>query len=1304
MIRLYRTLLFALGMLLFCGTKPATAATPANYSVTDLGWNGSGPGGGAFSAVINKSGQVAGAGGFSTFGVAHGYLYSGGVTIDIGSLGGQPTYPFGINDAGQVVGQSTTAGGNSHAFLYSGGQMTDLGALPGDVYSTATGINGSGQVVGYSASASGTTRAYLYSPGTGMTDLSTIIGGTTPSYALAINSGGQVVGEFTASNGFLRAFRYTPGNPAGVTDLGALIGGGTVNSNAVRINASGQILIQSDLGGPNAGPFVYSGGVLTPIPVLPGFSPMYIEGFNSSGQVVGEAFCCHGFLYSGGMLTDLFTLGVGVNVAVAWDINDGGQIVVWGGEEYLLTPTASTSPTGSMNLPRFGHTATLLNNGLVLVTGGDTAQGAADTNTAELYNPQTGTWRYTGIGSQTVMGSIMEAATATQLGDGTGRVLIAGGSINTGFNFPPRLSSAEIFDPVTETFTPTGSMNAGRGSHVAVLLNDGRVLVVGGYTNGNNDPQAEIYDPKTQLWTVTPNIQYHGPDAALALLPNGRVLATGGVYTSAVDLFDPGSNTWQEMNPLLYIRAGNTASRLPNGTVLVAGGNNSASGDYNAEIYDVTASGGLGGSVVVPGNLTEGGWKHSVVSLPNGDVLLAGGQTPPPGSGAGDTGNSTVNVQLYSFLSNSFSSQPAMLAPRTVFPIILFPNTGQILICGGADVESGYLTALNSCEVRGSGPATGTINVTTNLPAATFTITGPATYNGSGTSFIQTNAPVGTYTITYGAAPCYSTPLSQTLTVAAGGAITFNGTYQGASTVSVNIGPAGASSATFGINPPIAGMRNTGPYPVTQGGVVPQAYTVTYGSVSGFNTPPTQTLSPDSSCHLSFSGSYSTLTGLATLTVYTNQSSRSIGTFTISDVTGKPLPNSTNISSFTNVSVPAGAYSVKYNSLPGFYTPLSQKVNLGSGGQATLEGIYRRLILVAFTGFNDAPTASDCFNPVFNNFLLPIPSLNVGAGIEYLPNQWNAPGRGMTTLLYQIQQNPALAQGAHLDAFTFYSTDGSGNQIGDACTATISTDADHYEATTWVTSLNPGPDDIVAVLGHSYGGNRARLFAYELQQEYGIPTNLLATVDPIDWDICSIEAGFLQVLQGGPFTTPCDQSGLTYAKGGSTELSFRQTLGVLPFNVGPIRVVIGNLKGYSLAGTTSTVESGDYHLNIDDDSRVQTSITNTLSTLTGPPKVVSSPGSATRALGQITVPLTISVSGLGTATGVTITSALLNGVPAFDLALAGSLGNIAAGSSNTTFLAFPLSAVPSGTPAVLSVIATYSFGQTLSNGFRVLIP
>jgi probable HAF family extracellular repeat protein len=307
------------------------------YLVTDLDWNGSTPGGGAPHSFINNVGQVAGSGNYNSYGVAHGYLWSGGVPTDIGSLGQYPTTPYGINVNGAVVGQSMTFSGASHAFLYSGGQIQDLGTLPGGSTSNAMGINDEGEIVGYSDVSGGVLHSFLYSGGK-MKDLGPSIGGL-PNQANAVNKSGSIVGNFTTANGLQHAYLYIGKN---VTDLGALISGGGVNSYAFRINNSNQVIIFSDIGS-----FLYSGGQMMSIPSFPGEGLNYALalGMNNEGQVAGySSYSYQGFLYSAGTTTNLNDLGLPVDVIVAFDINDAGQIVIWGGEEYLLTPTSAACP------------------------------------------------------------------------------------------------------------------------------------------------------------------------------------------------------------------------------------------------------------------------------------------------------------------------------------------------------------------------------------------------------------------------------------------------------------------------------------------------------------------------------------------------------------------------------------------------------------------------------------------------------------------------------------------------------------------------------------------------------------------------------------------------------------------------------------------------------------------------------------------------------------------------------------------------------------------------------------------------
>ena len=261
--------------------------------------------------------------------------------------------------------------------------------------------------------------------------------------------------------------------------------------------------------------------------------------------------------------------------------------------------TGRWTVTGSLSEAHSFLTIKLLPDGRVLGVGGYEMDGdrcCADTSTAELYDPSTGTWTVTGS-----MAVGRSAHTSTLLPDG--RVLVAGGIDSGGSG---GRTSAELYDPRSGRWTTTGSMAEGRGAHTATLLRDGTVLVTGGWHALGDRPAlttAELYDPRTGRWAATGSMAearsnahcgWHSCGHMATLLPDGRVLVAGGGNNpdgasalATAELYDPATGRWTPTARMVVARVGSVATLLLDGTVLVSGGDFSGGPEdiASAEIY-----------------------------------------------------------------------------------------------------------------------------------------------------------------------------------------------------------------------------------------------------------------------------------------------------------------------------------------------------------------------------------------------------------------------------------------------------------------------------------------------------------------------------------------------------------------------------------------------------------------------------------------------------------------------------------------------------------------------------------------------
>jgi hypothetical protein len=282
---------------------------------------------------------------------------------------------------------------------------------------------------------------------------------------------------------------------------------------------------------------------------------------------------------------------------------------------------------GSPTAGRDAHTATLLPDGRVLLAGGYGGSGLLAS--AELYDPASETFSATGT-----MFTAREFHSATLLPDG--QVLFAGGGGTSG-----SVASAELYDPATGTFAGTGGMTAARQLHSATLLQDGRVLITGGYAvdaSGTFAPlaTAELYDPVARTFTPTGTMARARNGHTATMLPNGQVLVAGGVACTGdlrsngcsifgtAELYDPATGTFTATGDMTTTRAAHTATLLPSGKVLLAGGRDWANEPLSsAELYDPVSR-----KFTATADMASARAFHSATLLPSGEVLVAGGMVP----------------------------------------------------------------------------------------------------------------------------------------------------------------------------------------------------------------------------------------------------------------------------------------------------------------------------------------------------------------------------------------------------------------------------------------------------------------------------------------------------------------------------------------------------------------------------------------------------------------------------------------------------------------------------------------------------
>ena len=363
---------------------------------------------------------------------------------------------------------------------------------------------------------------------------------------------------------------------------------------------------------------------------------------------------------------------------------------------HVLAPASGFTPTGSMQTTREDHTATLLNDGRMLVAGGmhwavvkPCFQGTRCFQlnalaSAEIFDPATGAFTSTGE-----MSVERTYHTATLLGDG--RVLITGGDDRRTTAF----GTAEIFDPSTGVFTATGNMVVARSGHTATLLANGKVLLAGGY-NGNATLTAELFDPATGEFTATGNMNAARFFHTATLLIDGKVLLAGGDTGTAgspstAELFDPVSGTFTPTGNMTVARTAHRATLLKSGAVLMTGGASSDGITATAELFDPTK-----GTFATTGSMGTARELHTATMLANGKVLVTGGIDK---AGTVPNIHYLSTAEMFDPASGTFTAAGNMEIERSDHAAILLLN-GEVLITGGINADNAeYLNSLASAEL-----------------------------------------------------------------------------------------------------------------------------------------------------------------------------------------------------------------------------------------------------------------------------------------------------------------------------------------------------------------------------------------------------------------------------------------------------------------------------------------------------------------------------------------------------------------------------------------------------------------------------
>jgi Galactose oxidase, central domain len=353
-----------------------------------------------------------------------------------------------------------------------------------------------------------------------------------------------------------------------------------------------------------------------------------------------------------------------------------------------ISPSVSQSQNANL-IPmvargRLWHTATMGVDGTVLVTG-----GICDDYPAELYLPATHSFTPTA----SLWFEREYGHTATLLPNS--RVLIAGGEhtepcgARRGSPQTRYVEFAELYDFARQEFMLAGKLIVPRTTHTATLLDNGQVLLAGGYAADVLN-SAELYNYATNAFTKTGMLVEERYLHTATLLANGKVLITGGIgktgYLKTAELYDPTKGTFAATGSMQIVRALHTATLLPTGQVLIVGGHDD-SNSTTEELYDPVS-----GTFMPTGSLNFNSYGHKATLLADGRVMISGG-------GPGGTGFMYTYVKIYYPSTGTFVPARTMQEPRAIHESVRLSDGRVLAIAGGTYFSRNGWSVSNSAEI-----------------------------------------------------------------------------------------------------------------------------------------------------------------------------------------------------------------------------------------------------------------------------------------------------------------------------------------------------------------------------------------------------------------------------------------------------------------------------------------------------------------------------------------------------------------------------------------------------------------------------